>query len=133
MNYKGFTLTELMVVIVIIGILSMIAIPKFMGTTTRAKLVEFKPVLMQIYTLQDAYFQEMDHYANDLMQLDFTDPESRYFEYSLTGDSSSYVAKATVKKSIKDGQGNDLKGEYVTVNQDNEHGGTENIKRVGRW
>lgn len=132
-NEKGFTLTELMIVIVIIGILSVVAIPKFMGTTTRAKLVESGPILMQIHSLQEAYFQEMDRYAADLKELDFTDPESKYFNYTLTGDSLSYLAKAVVKKSLKDGQGNELKDEYLTINQKKEHGGTENLKRAARW
>ncbi|OGJ90674.1 MAG: hypothetical protein A2487_18810 [Candidatus Raymondbacteria bacterium RifOxyC12_full_50_8] len=133
LNNKGFTLTEMMIVIVIIGILAMIAIPKFMGTTTKAKLAEFAPVLMHIYSLQDSYYQEMDRYAADLKALDFSDPESKYFDYSMTGDSAGFVAKAMVKTSMKDGQGNDLKAEYVTMNQKKEHGGTENLRRVARW
>ncbi|MBL8027976.1 MAG: prepilin-type N-terminal cleavage/methylation domain-containing protein, partial [Fibrobacteres bacterium] len=107
-NEKGFTLTELMVVIVIIGVLSMLAIPKFMGTTTKAKLAEFPAILMQIYSLQDGYYQELDRYATSLKELDFQDPESKYFEYTLEGNGKEFVAKATVKIDMKDGQGNQL-------------------------
>ncbi len=55
---KGFTLVELMVVIVIIGILAALAIPRFLGATNKTKATEFKPVLKQIYTLETAYQQE---------------------------------------------------------------------------
>ncbi|MFH0922205.1 MAG: hypothetical protein V1913_17815, partial [Fibrobacterota bacterium] len=106
---------------------------KFMGTTTKAKLAEFPAILMQIYSLQEGYFQETDKYATDLKQLDFTDPESKYFEYTLEGDGTVFTAQATVKVTLKDGQGNDLKGESVTLNQKKEHGGTENLRRVARW
>lgn len=55
---KGFTLVELMVVIVIIGILAALAIPRFLGATNKTKATEFKPVLKQIFTLEEAFRQE---------------------------------------------------------------------------
>jgi prepilin-type N-terminal cleavage/methylation domain-containing protein len=62
-NQKGFTLIELMIVVVIIGILAALAIPRFMRATTKSKQSEAKQVLKQIYTMQHAYRQEYNAYA----------------------------------------------------------------------
>ena len=54
---KGFTLIELMIVVVIIGILAALAIPRFMQATTKSKQSEAKQLLKQIYTMQRTYRQ----------------------------------------------------------------------------
>ena len=60
---KGFTLIELMIVVVIIGILAALAIPRFMRATTKSKQSEAKMILKQVYTMQHAYRQEYDAYC----------------------------------------------------------------------
>jgi prepilin-type N-terminal cleavage/methylation domain-containing protein len=61
-SQKGFTLIELMIVVVIIGILAALAIPRFMRATTKSKQSEAKNILKQIYAMERAYRQEYDTY-----------------------------------------------------------------------
>ena len=64
-NRKGFTLIELMIVVVIIGILAALAIPRFMQATTKSKQSEAKQILKQVYTMQRAYRQEYGAYGDN--------------------------------------------------------------------
>ena len=59
---KGFTLIELMIVVVIIGILAALAIPRFMRATTKSKQSEARQILKQVYSMQRAYRQEYNAY-----------------------------------------------------------------------
>jgi prepilin-type N-terminal cleavage/methylation domain-containing protein len=99
---KGFTLVELMVVIVIVGILAAVAIPKFLDATNKAKASEFPMELNGIYTGEMAYQVEKSTYATTLAHLKDSGcidvpGTSRWFKYQIPqANSSSYVASAKI-------------------------------------
>src|SRR3712207_6804699 len=62
-NRKGFSLIELLIVLVIIGILAAIAIPKFANTKEKAYVASMKSDLRNLVTAQEAYFSDRTSYT----------------------------------------------------------------------
>ena len=99
---QGWSLTELMVVLVIIGILVMLAIPIYRNITTKAKETEAKIMLGQLATLEKAYYLEHDTYSNDLATIGFEQNKlitnggrARYVIKIVKADQKGYEATAT--------------------------------------
>jgi len=61
---KGFTLIEMLIVVVIIGLLAAIAIPKFATTKDRAKRATLRTDLRNLLTAEEAYFSDNQTYGN---------------------------------------------------------------------
>ncbi len=68
---NAFTLTELLVVLVIIGILALIALPDQTSVISKAKAQEAKLQLEHVYTLQKQYFYMNSKYSSSLEEIDF--------------------------------------------------------------
>jgi type IV pilus assembly protein PilE len=68
---KAYTLTEILVVLVIIGILILLALPNLLPLITKAKSTEAKLQLEHLQTLEKNYFYEHSKYSKDLGELGF--------------------------------------------------------------
>lgn len=64
-NQKGFSLIELMMVVVIIGVLAGVGIPQYQKFQMKAKQSEVKTLLSSMYTSQKAFFAEWNQYYAD--------------------------------------------------------------------
>lgn len=59
---QAFTLVEIMVVVVILGILAAMIIPQFMGTTYDAKVSAAKGTVAELENAVDRFYVHMDRY-----------------------------------------------------------------------
>lgn len=86
---KGFTLIEIMVVIVIIGVLAAFAVPAYQKYTQRAARAEGQQLAMSIMAAQERFYLEhaayTDKLGNGAGELGFS---------KLTSESGHFKAKA---------------------------------------
>ncbi|GGH22087.1 type IV pilin protein [Mucilaginibacter phyllosphaerae] len=68
---KAFTLTEILVVLCIVGILVFLILPNLLPLITKAKSVEAKTNLAHVQLLEQSYFYEHSKYSKDLVELGF--------------------------------------------------------------
>jgi type IV pilus assembly protein PilE len=68
----GFTLVELLIVVVIIGILAMIAIPKFQDVKGKTNTAVMKTDLRNLSNSEEGYLFDNDTYSSSLAALNYT-------------------------------------------------------------
>jgi prepilin-type N-terminal cleavage/methylation domain-containing protein len=69
---SGFTLLELLLVTVILGVLTTMAIPQYLKTIERARMTEAIIILGQLRSAQIRYKAQYGKYSNKLAVLDFS-------------------------------------------------------------
>jgi len=99
---KGFTLIELMVVVVIIAIIASIAIPSFFDSVRKARRSDAKEALFDVSARLEQYYQDNKGYPTtaDMTLLGYLNnpyvsPEG-YYDISFVGtpDATSYTIQA---------------------------------------
>src|SRR5436190_16200254 len=78
-NRAGFTLVELAVVIIIIGVLAAFGVPRFLDSVERSKAAEAFNYQAAVRSAQERYQVRQGTYADDLTTLDIQMPTPKYF------------------------------------------------------
>jgi len=134
---RGFTLIEIMVVVVIMGILAALIVPKLMGRTDDARIIAAKQDIATIMQSLKLYKLDNLHYptSEQGLQALLTKP--------ATGPSADgWKAGGYIEKLPKDPWGNSyqflspgIKGEVdvFSLGADGQPGGTGNDADIGSW
>ncbi len=121
LNQKGFTIIELLVVIVIIGILVALTLPNLFSAQARGRDSDRKNELKNLQQKLETYFNDNDGYPAALADLEpaptadeIAGPRDDAYGYDSDGD--SYTLTATLEN---DGDKDAVNGVYTltSVNQ----------------
>ncbi|MCY1291959.1 Type IV minor pilin ComP, DNA uptake sequence receptor [compost metagenome] len=109
----GFTLMELMIVVVVVAILTAIAYPSYRQYVVRANRSEVQQFMLEIASRQQQYFSDVRSYGSTLTQLGLAVPANVAKNYTIdpgvdnTAKPPSYLITATPKSgSTQVGDGN---------------------------
>ena len=139
LNNRGFTLIELMVVIIILGILAGLIIPRIMGRPEQARRmkarvqIESIETALKLYKLDNGYYPTTEQGLQALVEAPSVDQLSRAWRQG------GYLEKGKVPK---DPWGNEYvylcpgihsDFDLISYGIDGEPGGEDNDKDINNW
>lgn len=108
---KAYSLTEILIVLCIIGILLLMVLPNQTSVISQAKAIEAQAMLNQVYGLEKSHFYRFSKYTGDLEELGFEQEQTVedggqavYRIEIIEASNSSFVARATSVSDL-DGDG----------------------------
>ena len=93
-NSAGFTLLELVIVILVIAILVAVALPQYQRTVAKSRYKSMFPIAKAIEVGQEHFYLTQGHYAKKLTDLDVSADPSYTADISValhSDDYSNYV------------------------------------------
>lgn len=132
--HQGFSLLELMAVMVILGLIATIAVPQYYNQVRKAKQQTAKTQIEMLMTAMSSYRLDVGDFPsqNQGVEALINDP-------GVEGWDGPYLAKKSLPKDPwgrdyeyrNPGQHGDI--DIFTLGQDNEEGGDKEDKDIGSW
>lgn len=126
---KAYSLTEILIVLCIIGILLLMILPNQTSVIGQAKAIEAQAMLNQVYGLEKSYFYRHSKYSNSLDEIGFEQEktvdeggQAIYRIEIIEASNNSFLARATATSDLDDD------GNFNTWEIDNKKILTEVIK-----
>lgn len=114
-NRKGFTLVELAVVIVIIGVLAAFGVPRFLKSVERTKASEAFAYLAAVRSAQERYIAKEGTYSSTIGGLDIVQAAPKNFNDPTTITASSDAGVPKWKLTLTRNSATSSYGAYTVV------------------
>ena len=126
---KAYSMTEILIVLCIIGIILLMVLPNQTAVISQAKAIEAQAMLNQVYGLEKSYFYRYSKYTGNLEELGFEQEstvdeggQAVYKVEVVDATNDSFLARATSVSDL------DSDGAFNTWEIDNKKILTEVVK-----
>ena len=126
---SGFTLIELMLVVVVLGIIAAIAYPTFIEQVRKSRRADARVTLMEIAQRQERRFTETNSYTGNLTDLGYpssptTSPEGWYVISVTSLPAGDLTQSFTLTATTAGAQTEDTQCATLTLNSQGTKGST---------